>query len=170
MASKDMSASFSLRSQLWFRWTGRCFETATSHMQAVGCKLKKMTTDEIKTLAKKKKQEGDIDEALNLFKQLWELEKNEWNGYFLAQCLRKSDNYTEARELHNELEKVYPNFKPLQNDKLWLDYSEKIKDWQNPNLIKDAEDILSRADKYDQYTSSVYTKTVLNVVKHLCYE
>ena len=129
-----------------------------------------MTTDEIKTLAKKKKQEGDIDEALNLYKQLWELEKNEWNGYFLAQCLRKSDNYTEARELHNELEKVYPNFKPLQNDKLWLDYSEKIKDWQNPDLVKDAEDILSRADKYDQYTSSVYTKTVLNVVKHLCYE
>lgn len=129
-----------------------------------------MTTDEIKTLAKKKKQEGDIDEALNLYKKLWELEKNEWNGYFLAQCLRKSDNYTEARELHNELEKVYPNFKPLQNDKLWLDYSEKIKDWQNPDLVKDAEDILSRADKYDQYTSSVYTKTVLNVVKHLCYD
>src|SRR5690606_36046769 len=77
--------------------------------KTVSCKLKKMTTDEIKTLAKKKKQEGDIDEALNLYKQLWELEKNEWNGYFLAQCLRKSDNYTEARELHNALEKVYPN-------------------------------------------------------------
>lgn len=129
-----------------------------------------MTPDELKTLAKKKKQEGDIDEALNLYKQLWELEKNEWNGYFLAQCFRKSDNYTEARELHNELEKAYPNFKPLQNDKLWLDYSEKIKDWQNPDLVKDAEDLLSRADKYDQYTSSLYTKTVLNVVKHLCYE
>lgn len=129
-----------------------------------------MTTDEIKTLASQKKREGDIDEALNLYKQLWALEKNEWNGFYLAQCLRKSDNYTEARNLHNELEKVYPNFKPIQNDKLWLDYSEKIKDWQNPDLIKDAENLLLRADKYDQQTSGVYTKTVLNVVKHLCYE
>jgi hypothetical protein len=129
-----------------------------------------MTTDEIKTLAKKKKQEGEIDEALNLYKQLWEIDKNEWNGYFLALCLRKSGNYSEARELHKELEKSYPNFKPLQNDKLWLDYSEKIKDWQNPDLVKDAETLLSRADKYDENTSSIYTKTVLNVVKHLCFE
>lgn len=129
-----------------------------------------MTTDEIKILAKKKNQEGHIDEALELYKQLWELEKNEWNGYFLAQCLRKSNSFAKARELHIELERLYPNFQPLLNDKLWLDFNEKIKDWKNPNLVTDAEDLLSRADKYDQHTSSVFTKTVLNVVKHLCYE
>ena len=53
---------------------------------------------------------------------------------------------------------------------MWLDYSEKIKDWNNPNLISDAESLISRADKYDTYTGSVYTKTVLNVVKHLIYD
>jgi len=110
-----------------------------------------------------------MEEALRLYKQLWELEKNEWNGYFLAQCFRKTSNYGDARELHNELGRTYPNFKPLRNDKLWLDYSEKIKNWRNPDLVEDAEDILSRADQYDQYTSSVYTKTVLNVVKHLIF-
>lgn len=129
-----------------------------------------MTIEELKIQAKKKKQEGDIESALDLYTQLWEKEKNEWNGYFLAQCLRKTDEYEAARKLHTELEKAYPTFKPLQNDKLWLDYSEKIKDWKNPNLVSDAEDILKRADKYDKYTSSVYTKTVLNVIKHLCYE
>jgi hypothetical protein len=129
-----------------------------------------MTIEELKIEAKKKKQEGDIETASDLYTQLWEKEKNEWNGYFLAQCLRKIGKFDEVRNLHTELEKVYPNFKPLQNDKLWLDYSEKIKDWKNPNLVSDAEDILKRADKYDKYTSSVYTKTVLNVVKHLCYE
>ena len=35
MAGERLSARFSLRSQLWFRWTGKCFETATSHMQTV---------------------------------------------------------------------------------------------------------------------------------------
>lgn len=129
-----------------------------------------MTIEELRIQAKKKKQEGEIETALDLYTQLWEKERNEWNGYFLAQCLRKTEKYEEARQLHNELEKIYPTFKPLQNDKLWLDYSEKIKDWKNPNLVSDAEDILKRADKYDKYTSSVYTKTVLNVIKHLCYE
>jgi len=123
----------------------------------------------LKLEAKKKKEEGNFTEAMILYEKIWEQEKNEWNGYFLAQCYRKTDNFHEARKLHTELERSYPNFKPLQNDKLWLDYSEKIKDWQNPDLVSDAESIISRADKYDQYTSSIYTKTVLNVVKHLCY-
>ncbi|MCT4580102.1 MAG: tetratricopeptide repeat protein [Flavobacteriales bacterium] len=129
-----------------------------------------MTIEELKVQAKKNKQEGNIETALDLYSQLWEKEKNEWNGYFLAQCLRKAENFEEARKLHTELEKIYPTFKPLQNDKLWLDYSEKIKDWNNQNLVSDAEDILKRADKYDKYTSSVFTKTVLNVIKHLCHE
>lgn len=129
-----------------------------------------MTLEELRIQAKKKKQEGEIETALDLYTQLWEKEKDEWNGYFLAQCLRKTEKFDEARKLHTELEKVYPNFKPLQNDILWLDYSEKIKNWNNPNLVSDAEDILKRADKFDKYTASVYTKTVLNVIKHFCYE
>ena len=35
MAAERLRASFSLRNQLWFRWTGKYFETATSHMQTV---------------------------------------------------------------------------------------------------------------------------------------
>lgn len=35
MAGERLPARFSLRSQLWSRWTGKCFETATSHMQTV---------------------------------------------------------------------------------------------------------------------------------------
>jgi len=128
-----------------------------------------MTIQELKTEAKRLKQEGNFLESANLYEKLWELEKNEWNGYFLAQSYRKTENYIKARELHNQLEILYPNFKPLQNEKLWLDYSEKIKDWQNPDLIADAENLIARADKYDKYTGSVYTKTVLNVVKHLIY-
>ena len=35
MAGKWLPAKFSLRIQLWFRQTGKCFETAPSHMQTV---------------------------------------------------------------------------------------------------------------------------------------
>ena len=35
MAGERLPARFSLRIQLWFGWTGKCFETATSHMQTV---------------------------------------------------------------------------------------------------------------------------------------
>ncbi|GAB1472594.1 hypothetical protein MASR2M69_00340 [Bacteroidota bacterium] len=129
-----------------------------------------MTASELKIEAKKKKDADDYSGALELYKQLWELEKNEWNGYFLAQCYRKTDDFESARELHSQLENIYPNFNPLQNEKLWLDYSEKIKSWKNPNLVEDGESILERADKYDKYTGSLYVKTVLNVVKYLCYK
>ena len=39
MAGEQLSARLSLHRQLWFRWTGKCFETATSHMQTVVCNL-----------------------------------------------------------------------------------------------------------------------------------
>ncbi len=35
MAGEQLPARVSLRSQPWFQWTGKCFETATSHMQTV---------------------------------------------------------------------------------------------------------------------------------------
>lgn len=38
MAGERLPARFSLRSQRWFRWKAKCFETATSHMQTVTCK------------------------------------------------------------------------------------------------------------------------------------
>ncbi len=41
MAGERLPARFSPRSELRFRCTGKCFETATSHMQSVRRKLKK---------------------------------------------------------------------------------------------------------------------------------
>ena len=38
MAGELLPARFSLRSQVWSRWTGKCFEAATSHMQNVSGK------------------------------------------------------------------------------------------------------------------------------------
>ena len=37
MAGEQLPARFSLRIQLWFLRTEKCFETATSHMQTLWC-------------------------------------------------------------------------------------------------------------------------------------
>jgi hypothetical protein len=41
MAGERLLSRFSLRSQLWFRGSGKCFETATIHMQTVVGHLRK---------------------------------------------------------------------------------------------------------------------------------
>ena len=42
-----------------------------------------------------------------------------------------------------------------------------VKHKKGENFIDDAESILLRTNKYDKYTGSIYSKTVLSVVKHL---
>ena len=129
-----------------------------------------MTVSELKDKAKKYKKENNFVKSIELYEELWKQEKNEWNGYFLAQVYRKSDNFQKARELHNHLAQTYPNFKPLKTDRLWLDYSEKIKDWDNPDLVSDAKDILLKTNQHDEYESNIYIKTVLSTVRYLCYK
>jgi hypothetical protein len=125
------------------------------------------TIQELRTQAAELKKKEDFETALPLFREIWDTEKSDWNGYYLAQCLRKTSNYSEARELHSTIKNSYPNFKPILNEELWLDYSEKIKDWENPDLLTDAESLLSRTNRYDKYTGTIFNKTVLSVVKHL---
>src|SRR5690606_12820981 len=117
-----------------------------------------MTISELKNTAKEYKKAGDFDKSAELYEELWSQEQNEWNGYFLAQVYRKSKNFQKARNLHNQLAQRYPNFKPLKTERLWLDYSEKIKDWDNPYLVADAEEILSKTNQYDQYEGNIYIK------------
>ncbi|MBX3162939.1 MAG: tetratricopeptide repeat protein [Bacteroidetes bacterium] len=130
------------------------------------------TIQELRQKAQELKMQEDFKNALTLFREIWEREKSERNGYDLAQCLRKTSNYEEARTLHQTIKTNFPNFhsQRIQNEELWLDYSEKIKNYQNPNLLADAEQLLLKTNKYDKYTGSIYNKTVLNVVKSLIYE
>lgn len=129
----------------------------------------KMTLQELKSEAKRQKQEQNFDKAVTLYEKIWEQEKNEWNGYFLAQCHRKVGNYSGAKQLHAHFDTHFPSFSPIKNEKLWLAYSQKIKDWNNDNLVADAEELICQANQYDKYTSSVYTKTIIRVVRHLLY-
>lgn len=125
-----------------------------------------MTLQELKAEATRLKEDQDFKEALPLYIKIWDLERNEWNGYRLAQCHRKIGNFDDAKEIYDFFETNFPTFKPILNEKLWLTYTEKIKDWENSNLIEDAEILLSQTNQYDKYTGSIFIKTVIRVSRH----
>lgn len=128
------------------------------------------TINELKKQVEELKKKEDFENALPLYAEIWEREVSDWNGYYLAQCYRKTGSFSKARELHSIIKSKFPKFKAIQNEELWLDYSQKIKDWKNGNLLEDAEKILSKTNQYDKYTGSVYQKTILGAVKYLLHD
>ncbi len=128
------------------------------------------TLQELKIEATNLRQKDKHDEALPLYKEIWNQEQNDWNGYYLAQCYRKSGQYSDAREIQKIIIQSSPYFAPIKNEVLWLDYNEKIKNWKNDNLLNDAKEILSKTNQNDQYLGTIFTKTILAVVKRLIYD
>lgn len=124
-----------------------------------------MNLQEQKEKAKELLRSEQFDQALPLFQTIWEAEKNEWNGYFLVQCLRKLESYEAAAELHVTLAISYPKSKPILHEKLWLDYKTKLNRWSNSDFLEQAEAILKHADQYDKYTKNLFIKTILLVAR-----
>ena len=106
------------------------------------------TVKELRIKAEQFKKKEDFKNALSVFREIWDKEKSDWNGYYLAQCLRKTNNFLESREFCNYIKAAYPYFKPIINEELWLDYSEKIKSKENSNILNDAENLLAKTNKY----------------------
>jgi tetratricopeptide (TPR) repeat protein len=106
-----------------------------------------------------------FSDALPIFQTIWDQEKNEWNGYYLAQCLRKVEAFEEAVDLHLELTQNYPYSKPLLHEKLWLDYKTKLSRWTNADFLDSAETILQHASQHDKFTKNLFIKTILRVAR-----
>lgn len=106
------------------------------------------------------------EEASKLYAQVWQHEKIPLNGLMLLKSLRKSDQYSQAREFLSLLLSKYPSNLRIINESLWLDYSEKIKDQDNLNLINDAETLISKCNKNDKYTGLIYNKTIILIVQY----
>ena len=128
------------------------------------------TIQKLKKLANHLSKKEDFENACSLYLEIWGTEKNEINGKALAKCFRKAGKFKEAYEHHQTLVSLYPNSGGIKLDRLWLDYSSKIKDWDNANLLQDAEELLKKTNKYNKFTRRIYNKTVLSVVKHLIYK
>lgn len=113
------------------------------------------------------KKNNDFEEALRVSKIIWETKKSDWNLYFLIQFLRKTRRFDDARYILQNNKKDFPSFKFLENEELWLDYSEKIYNWtNNPNFLEDAQYILKRVPTDNKYTKEIYIRTQLNIIAY----
>lgn len=113
------------------------------------------------------KTNKDFENALNISNKIWEIEKSDWNLYFLIQFLRKTRRFNDARSILNTYKIHFSSFKLLENEELWLDYSEKIYNWtNNPNFLEDAQHLLKRAPTNNKYTKEIYIRTQLNIIAY----
>lgn len=114
------------------------------------------------------KKDKDFENALNVSHKIWEIEKSDWNLYFLVKFLRKTKRFNDARSLLDTNKIYFPSFKLLENEELWLDYSQKIYNWvNNSNFIEDAEFFLDRLTIQDNFKKEIYISTKFNMISYL---
>lgn len=125
----------------------------------------------IKNQATDFRRARNYQEALPLYKQLWEKHRescNEWEGWGYALCLKHLKDYQKALEICRE---VYPLNKEFENIKgvyAWCIYYtevavEKIND--EPIFFKAGEGILKLSKQDDKY--SPYTQTIFKILEYL---
>lgn len=85
---------------------------------------------QLKQQAQQLKQSKNFAEALPLFKQLWEEDRencNEWDGWNYAHCLTKQKDYKTALKICREVYEIKQNFEQNNNLYAWCIYYTEIK-------------------------------------------
>ena len=125
----------------------------------------------IKKQASDFRKDKNYEQALPLYKQLWEEYRedcNEWEGWSYAFCLKHLKDYQKALEVCRE---VYPLNKEFENIKgvyAWCIYYTEIALKvinDEPKFFKAGEGILKLSKQDDQY--SPYTQTVFKILEYL---
>lgn len=94
----------------------------------------------LKQQAEQLRKEQKFNEALPIYKELWENHRescNEWIGWGYAYCLQKTGKYQEGLKVCREVYKTYPDFVQIRNTYAWCIYYTEIKQ----DEIKDDEKI-----------------------------
>jgi hypothetical protein len=82
-----------------------------------------MSIQDSKQKADQLRKAKQFDEALIICQKLWEDEKSAWNGFFVALCLRQTNQLDDCRKFHQ----LFPNMQAMKTERLWLDYNQCIK-------------------------------------------
>lgn len=113
----------------------------------------------------------NYEQALTLYKQLWEEYRedcNEWEGWGYAFCLKHLKEYQKALEVCREVYPLNREFDNIKGVYAWCIYYteivvEKVND--EPKFFKAGEGILNLSKQDDQY--SPYTLTVFKILEYL---
>ena len=133
----------------------------------------------MQSIIEMKRQAGELrktkkfSEALPLYKDIWEnhpAERNEWDGWGYAFCLRKLQRTNEALEIAREVYRINSEFEQGKNLYAWCVYDIEIK--KDITDIRHNEEIFFKAASgilqlvvQDDYTP--YVRTVFKVLDYL---
>ncbi len=128
------------------------------------------TVNELKQQAQQFRKEKRYQEALSLYRDLWENHReacNEWDGWGYAFCLSKQKQFERALVVCRAVYRVAPEFQLNNNTYAWAIYHtqiavEQVRD--EPTFLKAATAILKLCRQDTPY--SPYVRTVLAVAKH----
>ncbi|MBT4753439.1 MAG: cold shock domain-containing protein [Candidatus Marinimicrobia bacterium] len=77
------------------------------------------------------KKQGKYEEAILLFKELFEETNDKWDGWNLAYCYNKCKNYSDALEVSKKVYALDNEFDYIKSQFAWSAYMLNIKDFAN---------------------------------------
>ena len=132
---------------------------------------------QLRQQARQLKQAKKFEEALPLFKQLWEEHRencNEWDGWNYAHCMSKQKDYKNALNICREVYEIKPNYEQNNNLYAWCIYYTEIKIEKVENeqlLLKAGEAIikLSKQKPTEQQSDfpCVYSLSIFKILNYL---
>lgn len=128
-----------------------------------------MSIQDSKQKADQLRKAKHFEEALIVYQKLWEDEKSAWNGFFVALCLRQTNQLDDCRRFHDKFDQLFPNMQAMKTERLWLDYKQYIKDYDYHDFLEAGKKILMQSDQYNKETGKVFIKTVLAVAQRISY-
>lgn len=120
---------------------------------------------EQKVRANQLRKDSKYDEALPLYKTLWEESKDSFDGTGYLSCLRKLHHFDEAIPFANELIKLFPDFEWCRKEVVWTRIQGQLNNLPEESLLST---VISVADSVMELNPDFLAKklTVFKVLKY----
>ncbi|EGT2202797.1 DUF7017 domain-containing protein [Clostridioides difficile] len=127
--------------------------------------------DKTREMARLMKKNGEFDKAVELYTDIWKINKDKWVGWEYAFCLRNCKKIEESIQVLEETLTIDSNFQYSKNylasilyEKHFKNIKEKYTYNEELYLEKEAKKILNLLDKDGEY---IYKNTVFKILKIL---
>lgn len=116
-----------------------------------------MSSEEIKKQALNLTKQKKYSEALNLYENLWQNNRNdfnEWDYFNYSACLKQAAKNKEALTVCREGLKIYPDFELLKKNCAWLIYKVELSNSSDEAKILQAAEEITRIVKQEDKSQS----------------
>jgi len=103
----------------------------------------------------------------DVYLNTWKQEKTLNHAIKLVRSLRKNRKFEEAKEFHDKFQKLYPDNKQIEGERLWFIFSSKVCNSANDSYVDDADTILKLCSQDDASTKLIFEVTSLFTASRL---